>query len=283
MRFHKVHGLGNDFVVVDGIKENLPRDLARAALKMCDRHFGIGADGLVVILPSSRADIRMRILNSDGSEAEMCGNAIRCFAKLVYELGYVVKDEFTVETLAGLMVPRLVLEGGKVQGVTVDMGEPALERSAVPMLGPEGQAIDEPLEVLDTTYRVTCLLMGVPHCVVFTDDVEKVDLVKYGPAIEKHPVFPRKTNVHFVQVISDSELKMRIWERGAGPTLACGTGACGVLVAAVLNNKTGRKAKVRLPGGVLDIEWAPNNHVYMTGPAVEVFQGEITDPSLVES
>ncbi|MCR4441168.1 MAG: diaminopimelate epimerase [Peptococcaceae bacterium] len=283
MKFRKVHGLGNDFIVIDGIKENLPNDLSKAAWRMCDRHFGIGADGLVVILPSNRADIRMRIINSDGSEAEMCGNAIRCFAKLVYELGYVVKDEFSVETLAGLMVPRLVLEGRAVKGVTVDMGEPALEKSAVPMLGPEGQAIDEPLEVLDTTYRVTCLLMGVPHCVIFADDVEKVDLYRYGPAIEKHPVFPRKTNVHFVEVISDHELKMRIWERGAGPTLACGTGACGVLVAAVLNKKTGRKARIQLPGGFLDVEWAKNNHVYMTGPAMEVFRGEISDTSLIES
>jgi len=275
MKFEKMHGLGNDFILVDGFKEKLPVDLHNIATALCDRHFGIGADGLMVVLPSEKADIRMRIINSDGSEAEMCGNGIRCFAKFVHDAGYVHTDEFSVETMAGIMTPRLVRDKAIITGVRVDMGEPALERSAVPMLGPAGQAVNEPLEAGDTLFYVTALLMGVPHCVIFVDDVSKVELEKYGPLLEKHPLFPRKTNVHFLEVINDSEIKMRVWERGAGITLACGTGACASLVAAVLNKKTGRKAKIHLPGGMLEIEWAVNNHVYMTGPAEKVFCGEV--------
>lgn len=283
MRFTKMHGLGNDFIMVDGYKEKLPEDIFAVAAKLCHRNFGIGADGLILVLPSEKTDIRMAIYNSDGSEAEMCGNGIRCFAKFVYEQGYVKKKSFGVETLAGIMTPRLVLDGGKVSGVTVDMGEPSLERGAVPMEGPAaGQAIDEPLEVLDKTFRITALLMGVPHCVIFVDDVDAVDLAKYGPVIEKHPLFPRKTNVHFLQVLNTQELKMRVWERGAGITLACGTGACASLVAAVLNKKAEKKAKIHLPGGTLEIEWAADNHVYMTGPAQEVFVGEITEAGLID-
>lgn len=281
MRFSKLHGIGNDFIIIDGLREKLPSDLNKTAEKLCDRHFGIGADGLIIVQPSDVAALRMRIINSDGSEAEMCGNGIRCFAKYVFEAGYVKKEQFTVETLAGIMTPRVVLQDGEIKGITVDMGKPLLQRSDVPMLGPDGQAIDEPLKVLDATYRVTCLWVGVPHCVIFVDEVEKIDLWKYGPALEKHPVFPKKTNVHFVEVINDEELKMKVWERGAGITQACGTGACATLVAAVLNKKTGKKAKVRLPGGSLDIEWADDNRIYMTGPAQEVCRGEIVDKSLI--
>jgi len=275
MRFTKMQGLGNDFIMVDGFKEILPADLHRLSRELCDRHFGIGADGLIIALPSDKARIMMRIINSDGSEAEMCGNGIRCFARFVYEAGYVEEDEFTVETLAGIMIPRLTRSEGAFSGVRVDMGEPVLERSAVPMLGPEGRVVGEPLEVGDTTFSVTALLLGVPHCVTFVDDVDKVDLAKYGPLLERHPVFPRKTNVHFLQVLNDAEIKMRVWERGAGITLACGTGACASLVAAVLNEKTGRKAKLHLPGGTMEIEWASNNRVYMTGPAETVFCGKV--------
>lgn len=282
MRFTKMHGIGNDFIMVDGFKEKLPPDLKKAAIKLCDRHFGIGADGLVFVLPSDKADIRMVIINSDGSEAEMCGNAIRCFAKYVYELGYVQKEEFQVETLAGIMVPKLQLQDGTVEGVTVDMGEPDFRRSAVPILGEGEQALNEPLEVLDKTFNITSMLMGVPHTVVFVDDVDNFDLLKYGPAMECHPIFPRKTNANFAQVISRNEIKYRVWERGAGLTLACGTGACSVLVASVLNNLADRQAKVHLPGGTLEIKWADNNHVYMTGPAVAVFTGEVCDSSLLE-
>ena len=275
MKFTKMHGLGNDFIMVDGFNEKLPQDLKGAALKLCDRHFGIGADGLVFTLPSEKADFRMLIMNSDGSEAEMCGNAIRCFARYVYERSLIQKKEFTIETLAGIMRPRLTVTEGIVSAVTVDMGEPTFQRSAVPIMGQGTQAIAEPLEVLDQTFQITAMLMGVPHTVVFVDDVATFDLLKYGPALEIHPIFPRKTNANFVQVLNRKEIKYRVWERGAGLTLACGTGACSVLVASVLNNKTERQAKVHLPGGTLEIEWADNNHVYMTGPATEVFQGEI--------
>ncbi|MBZ4652780.1 MAG: DapF [Peptococcaceae bacterium] len=282
MKFVKMHGIGNDFILVNGFKEQMPPNIPLTAQNLCDRHFGIGADGLVFLLPSEKADIRMRYFNSDGSEGEMCGNAIRCFAKYAFEEGLVHKESFTVETLAGVMLPRLVLRDGKVTAVTVDMGEPSLEREKVPMSGPKGRAINEPLPVLDTVFYVTALLLGVPHCIIFVDDVERIDLEKYGPAIECHPVFPRKTNVHFIEVLNDREMKMRVWERGAGLTLACGTGACASLVAAVLNNKTGRKAKIHLPGGTLNIEWALNNHVYMTGPAQTVFAGEVKDVSLIK-
>ncbi|MGI6587587.1 MAG: diaminopimelate epimerase [Peptococcia bacterium] len=280
MNFTKMHGLGNDFILIDGFKEKLPADLLTTSAKLCDRHFGIGADGLILVLPSEKADLKMRIINSDGSEAEMCGNGIRCFARYAYEKGFVNKETFTVETLAGIMTPRLVFEQNKLMGITVDMGEPVLERSAVPMLGPAGQAINEPLSVLDKIVYVTALLMGVPHCIVFVDDVSKIAIEKYGPALETHATFPKKTNVHFLEVLNDREIKMRVWERGAGLTLACGTGACASLVAAVLNKKTGRKAKVHLPGGTLIIEWAENNHVYMTGPARNVFSGKVEEKGL---
>lgn len=277
MKFTKMHGLGNDFILVDGFKEELPEDLAQTAILLCDRHFGIGADGLVLALPSLKKAVKMRIFNPDGSEAEMCGNAIRCFSKYVYEKGYVEEQEFTVETKAGIMVPRLIIENQKVSAVQVDMGEPYLDRSSVPMLGPHGQAINEPLTVLDRTFKVTTLLMGVPHCVIIVDNVAEVDLQKYGPALENHPIFPRKTNVDFIEILNENEIKMRVWERAAGLTLACGTGACASFVAASIKNRVKRKGQVRLPGGTLEIEWAANNHVYMTGPAEQVFCGEIKD------
>lgn len=282
MRFTKYHGIGNDFIIIDGIREKLPSQINETARALCHRNFGIGGDGLIVVLPSEKADIRMQIINSDGSEAEMCGNGIRCFARYVYEAGHITQLKFTVETLAGIMVPELFLEKGIVSGVKVDMGIPSLKRADVPMLGDAEQAINVPLEVLDTTFNVTSVLMGVPHCIVFVEDVSKVELSKYGPALETHKVFPRKTNVHFVQVINDKEMKMRIWERGAGITLACGTGACGTLVAASVNDKTGKKARIELPGGILNIEWAENNHVYMTGPAELVFSGEVADTLIIK-
>jgi len=280
VKFTKMHGLGNDFILVDGFQETLSPDLSQITLKLCDRHFGIGADGVIVVLPSETADFRMRIINSDGSEVEMCGNGIRCFAKYVYEENLIKQATFTVETLAGIMTPSLVLQGDKVTGVRVDMGEPSLERSAVPMFGSVGQALHESLEVLDTTFYITALSMGNPHCVIFVDDVGQIDLEKYGPALETHRVFPKKTNVHFLEVQNRAEIKMRVWERGVGPTLACGTGACASLVAAVLNQKTERQAKIHLPGGTLEIEWAENNHVYMTGPAQKVFSGKVEDKAL---
>lgn len=276
MRFTKVQGLGNDFVLVNCLEEkNLP-DYAKLAKAVCDRNFGVGADGLVLILPAEMpgADIKMRIFNSDGSEPEMCGNAIRCFGKYVYEKGIVPKTTINVETLGGMRIPRLILENGMVTGVRVDMGEPQLERALIPMEGPEGRVINETIKVDGREFAVTCVSMGNPHCITFVDKIAEQEVREWGPKLETHPLFPRKTNVEFVQVLSPTEVNMQVWERGAGPTLACGTGACGTAVAAALNNKTGRKVTVRLAGGDLLIEWADDNHVYMTGPATEVFEGE---------
>ncbi|WP_243276762.1 diaminopimelate epimerase [Desulfallas sp. Bu1-1] len=275
MRFTKVHGLGNDFVLVNADEErDLPGNLAGLAVKVCDRHFGVGADGLVLIKSSNKADIAMQIFNSDGSEAEMCGNAIRCVAKYAYERGLVKKTVLEVETGAGIMVPELVLESGVVRAVRVDMGAPRLEREQIPMHGPAGRVINEPLLVGDDVFYVTAVSMGNPHCVVFVPGVAEIPLDVLGPRIETHPAFPRKTNVEFVQVLSKDEVRMRVWERGAGPTMACGTGACATAVAAALNGHTGRKVRVHLYAGALDIEWAGNGHVYMTGPAEEVFTGD---------
>lgn len=276
MHFTKVHGLGNDFVMVNCFEEkNLPAypELAKA---VCDRNFGVGADGLVLILPAEMpgADIKMRIFNSDGSEPEMCGNAIRCFGKYVYEKGIVPKTTINVETLGGMRIPQLLLENGVVTGVKVDMGEPLLERALIPMEGPEGRAVNVPVKAGDREFAVTCVSMGNPHCITFVDEIDDLEVREWGPKLETHTIFPRKTNVEFVQVLSPTEVNMRVWERGAGVTLACGTGACGTVVAAVLNNKTGRQVTVHLAGGDLIIEWAEDNHVYMTGPATEVFEGE---------
>ncbi|MFY9174188.1 MAG: diaminopimelate epimerase [Peptococcia bacterium] len=281
MKFTKMHGLGNDFILVDGFSEKIPSDINNVALKLCHRHFGLGADGLIIALPSTKADIRMKTINSDGSEAEMCGNGLRCFAKFVYERQLISQKKFSVETLAGIMGPRLIIEQNKVTGVTVDMGEPSFARSSVPILGEGGQALNEPLKVLNQTFYITAMLMGVPHTVVFVDDLANFPVEKYGPALEDHPIFPRKTNADFAQVLSRNEINYRVWERAAGLTMACGTGACAVLVASVLNNKTERQAKVHLPGGSLEISWAENNHVYMTGPAVTVYSGQVLEESLL--
>jgi len=276
MNFSKMQGLGNDFIIVNSLKESVPEDYAFLTKKVCDRRFGIGGDGLMLVLPSDKADIKMRIFNSDGSEPEMCGNGIRCFAKFVYEEGIVNKTKMEVETLAGIIVPELILNNeGKVSAVKVDMGEPQLERSKIPMLGPEGHVVNENLSVDGQGFAVTAVSMGNPHCVIFVSDVEKINIEEWGPLLETHKSFPRKTNVEFVQKVNSQEVIMRVWERGVGITLACGTGACATLVAAVLNKQTDRKATVKLLGGDLFIEWAENNHVYMTGPAIEVFRGTV--------
>lgn len=274
MRFTKVEGLGNDFILINCLEEKVnPKNFSSLAVGMCDRHFGIGADGLVPLLPSDTADIHMRIFNSDGSEAEMCGNVIRCVAKYLYEHGIVKKEKIRVETLAGIMIPELFVENDRVKVIRVDMGEPLLERSEIPMIGSPGRVVDEPMEVDGVTYRVTAVSMGNPHCIIFVPDVEQVPLHAIGPRIETHHAFPRKTNVEFVQVLNQDEVKMKVWERGAGETMACGTGACATAVACILNGHTGRKVTVHLKTGELVIEWAENNHVYMTGPAEEVFTG----------
>jgi len=270
-----MHGLGNDFVLVNCFEEKLDLEQAPAlAARVCDRYLGVGADGLILLLPADNGDVNMRIINSDGSEAEMCGNGIRCAAKYLYERGLVKKDKIQVQTLAGMIIPELTIESGKVKLVRVDMGEPRLERPEIPMEGPPGKVINEPLLVDGKTYHVTAVSMGNPHCVIFVPDAEMVALREVGPCIEKHRAFPNKTNVEFIQVLSRQEVIMKVWERGAGETMACGTGACASAVASALNGHTGRRVTVHLKGGDLLIEWAENNHVYMTGPAEEVFTGE---------
>lgn len=278
MKFAKVHGLGNDFVILNCLEEAgvIPESrYGEIAVELCNRNFGIGADGIMLIQPSEQADIRMRIINSDGSEAEMCGNGIRCFARYVYEHQIVEKPVMTVETLAGIMVPRIMLDGsGQVTGVEVDMNAPVLEKPEIPMIG-EGKAIAEQIQIEDQTFAITAVSMGNPHCIIFVEDVESFPIEYWGPRIERSAYFPRKTNVEFVQVYNDHEVRMRVWERGAAVTLACGTGACATTVACVLNGKTGRSIQLHLDGGDLLVRWDEvTNHLYMTGPAVEVFQGD---------
>ncbi|MEW6182371.1 MAG: diaminopimelate epimerase [Bacillota bacterium] len=272
MRFVKMHGLGNDFVIVEA--DELPSNTPDLARRICDRHFGVGADGLVFIMPSHPADLRMQIFNPDGSEAEMCGNAIRCISKHAFQSGLTDKPNLTVETGAGILRPRLIFNDNKINEIEVDMGEPILERNLIPMNGPPGRVVDEPLSVAALTFRVTAVSFGNPHCVIFIPDVKDIAIDILGPEIENHPAFPRRTNVEFVQIINPQEIRVLVWERGAGATLACGTGACASAVAANLNGLTGRSVRVVVPGGALSIDWGDNNHIYMTGPATEVFRGD---------
>jgi diaminopimelate epimerase len=271
--FSKWHGLGNDFVIINGLEEKI-NNYDEMAIQVCDRYFGIGADGLVVILPSEAADFQMRIFNSDGSEAEMCGNVTRCIARYVFEYGLTNKKKITLETKAGLIKPELIFMDDVLSTIRVDMGEPRLKRGELPMVGNEDeQVVDEVLEIDGTEHRITGVSMGNPHCILFVDDITGINLSDIGAKIETNAAFPKKTNVEFVQVLNKQNLRMRVWERGAGVTMACGTGACATLVAAVLNGKTDRQATVELDGGQLLIEWGPDNHIYMSGPAVEVFRG----------
>lgn len=274
MEFTKMHGLGNDFIVVWGEPE-LPANAAQLAEELCNRFFGIGADGLVYILPSTKADFMMRIMNSDGSEAEQCGNAIRCVSKYVYDHKLIDKTEITIETIgAGAQQVQLNVVDGVVTTVRVNMGEPILKGTDVPTTVDQDRVIDYPIEVDGKTFRYTAVSMGNPHCVIYVEDAVNFDLATWGPKLEVHPMFPRKINVEFVTVNSANQADMRVWERGAGPTLACGTGACATLVSSVLNGKTDRNATISLKGGDLYIEWnEQDNHVYMTGPAAEVFKG----------
>lgn len=277
VRFTKMHGLGNDYLVIDAMQAPPPEEkLPALARALSHRHFGIGSDGIILVLPSRVGHFRMRILNSDGSEAEMCGNGVRLFAKYVYERGYTTERDLEIETLAGIMRPRLQVHGGSVTGVRVDMGAPRLARSEIPMKGPDqSRVVNEPLRVGGRRYRITAVSMGNPHCVLFVDDVDRTKVEEIGPAIEHHDLFPRRTNVEFVQVLGENELTMRVWERGAGETLACGTGASAALVAAVLNQRAARKAVVHLRGGDLKVSWNPEDgHVFIEGPAAEVCTGE---------
>ncbi|QHW34393.1 diaminopimelate epimerase [Paenibacillus rhizovicinus] len=276
MNFTKMHGLGNDFIVVAG-ETQLPDNAAQLAEQLCNRFFGIGADGLVYILPSEQADFRMRIINSDGSEAEQCGNAIRCVAKYVYDNGLTNKESLTIETLgAGVQAVQLTVENGKVEKVRVNMGQPILEGLKVPTTIDANPVIGQSIEVDGREFKFTAVSMGNPHCVIYVDDAVNFDLATWGPKLEVHPLFPRKINVEFVTVRSKDFTDMRVWERGAGPTLACGTGACATVVASVLNGLTDRTATVSLKGGDLLIEWdEATNFVFMTGPAAEVFRGTV--------
>lgn len=273
MEFQKMHGLGNDFILMDEIDPK-KYDLKALAIKLCDRHQGIGADGIILILPSEIADVKMRIINSDGSEAEMCGNGIRCFAKYVYDNRINTAKSFTIETGAGVMIPELIVENEKVLFVKVNMGAPQLERSMIPMLGAAGKVINEPLQIAGKDYKITSLLMGVPHTIVFIESLEEDELISIGKQIEKHPSFPKGTNVNFVTVLNDHEINVRTWERGAGRTLACGTGSCASAVASALNGLTGKEVTVHLALGDLFIEWV-DGIVYMTGSANHVFAGEV--------
>ncbi|MDQ1913172.1 diaminopimelate epimerase [Paenibacillus sp. GD4] len=278
MNFTKMQGLGNDFVVLSG-HEELPADAAALARRLCDRHFGIGADGLVFILPSAQGDYMMRIINSDGSEAEQCGNAIRCAAKYIYDNGMVDRSRETlvIETIgAGLQPVELTIEDGAVTAVRVDMGEPILKGTSIPTTIDQERIVEHPVVVDGKEFRFTAVSMGNPHCVIFVEDAVGTDLHLWGPKLEHHPYFPKRTNVEFVTVKSRNYADMRVWERGAGSTLACGTGACATLVAGVLTGHSDRISTVSLKGGELLIEWnEENNRVYMTGPAETVFKGTL--------
>lgn len=277
MEFTKMHGLGNDFILVEG-ETVLPANAGELAVSLCDRFFGIGADGLVYILPSDKADFMMRIMNSDGSEAEQCGNAIRCVAKYVYDRRLTNKKSVTIETIgAGAQQVELTVENGKAVKVKVDMGAPILKGLQVPTTVDVDPVVDYPIVVDGREFRFTAVSMGNPHCVIYVDDAVSFDLHTWGPKLEKHPMFPRKVNVEFATVKTRDYADMRVWERGAGPTLACGTGACATLVSSVLNGLTDRTAVVSLKGGELLIEWnKTDNHVYMTGPAQEVYTGKLS-------
>lgn len=273
--FTKMQGLGNDYVYINCFTQRIdnPGALAR---RISDRHFGVGSDGLVLIMPSTTADLRMRMFNADGTEAEMCGNAIRCVCKYAYDHELINQAELTVETKAGPKAVRLVFSGNKVTGATVDMGAPELEPAKIPLALGQGSkpCIGYPLEAGWQTYAVTAVSMGNPHAVVFFNDVDSLDLPALGPLFENHPLFPNRVNTEFVEVISREKLKMRVWERGTGETLACGTGACAAAVAAALNGHAGRRVDVQLKGGILHVNWDEEvNHVFMTGPAAYVFEG----------
>ncbi len=271
--FTKLHGIGNDYIYINAIKHPVENP-KKLAIAMSNRNFGVGSDGLILILPSGKADFTMRMFNADGSEAEMCGNGIRGFAKYVYDHGLTKKTTIAVETLAGIKQVRCIVKNGKVHTVTVDMGEPILLRDKIPMLGNPGTVIEEDLHVDGVKFSITAVSMGNPHVVIYVEDVKNFPVEKYGPMIENHELFPKRTNVEFVQIVTGKEVIQRTWERGSGETLACGTGASAVTVAGVLTEKTDRRLKVHLKGGNLAIEWNnKDNHVYLTGPAEEVFEG----------
>ncbi len=271
--FTKMQGLGNDYVYMEEFARPVP-DPARLAIKVSDRHFGIGADGLVLIGASSKADFRMRIFNADGSEAEMCGNASRCVAQYLFDAGYLQHIEFTLETLAGIRCLKLFTENGRVSRVRVDMGEPVFEAVEIPVSVPEENFINREITVAGQKFVATAVSMGNPHLVVPVPDVAALDLAAIGPLFEHHPLFPRRINTEFAQILEPGRIKMRVWERGSGETMACGTGACATLAACNRMGLAERSAVIMLRGGELDIEWHTYGKIYMTGPAATVFKGE---------
>ena len=274
MKITKMQGLGNDYIYIYCTEDQIP-DPAALARRISDRHFGVGSDGLVLILPCDEADFRMRMFNADGSESEMCGNATRCIAKYIHDRGLSKKEQISLMTGAGIKILKLTVRDGKTESVRVDMGDPELNAPRIPVNLPEGRVIDQPVEVCGQVLRMTCVSMGNPHAVIFVDDADSFDVHRIGAALEIHPLFPRKTNVEFVTVKDRGHLRMRVWERGSGETLACGTGACASLVATALNGLCERKAVLELNGGPLTVEWDPEtNHVFQEGPAEFVFDTE---------
>ncbi|MBN1495281.1 MAG: diaminopimelate epimerase [Spirochaetes bacterium] len=275
MRFTKMQGTGNDFIIIDCRKSKVPSP-KKLAVSMCDRHYGVGADGILLLLNSRRADFRMRIFNPDGSEAEMCGNGIRCFAKYLYDNRITGKKQLDIETAAGIKTLNLIVRKGKVSSVMINMGEPILRRDRIPMIGDQGMVLGETLQLDDgTKFVITSLSMGNPHVVIFVEDTEKFPIEKYGPQVENHPLFPNRANVEFVKVLNRREVIQRTWERGTGETLACGTGASAVTVACIMNRLTERAILIHLRGGDLKTEWRDDdNCIYLTGPSVRVFSGE---------
>ncbi len=283
MRFTKMHGAGNDYVYVDCFQQPIPEDPSALARRVSDRHFGIGADGLILICPSEKADARMWMFNADGSEAEMCGNGIRCVAKYVYDHGIARKHTLRIETAADVLSLDLEVADGRTKRVRVDMGEPILQPEKIPTTLPgnpalaHGPVVGAKLRIGGETLEVTCVSMGNPHAVTFVDELSDRWVLEIGPKLELDPHFPNRTNAEFVEVISPTEVRMRVWERGSGETLACGTGATAVCVAGALCGRTERQILIHLLGGDLEIHWADDNHAYMTGPAVEVFSGRWID------
>lgn len=275
MKFTKMQGLGNDYVYVNCFQETIPNP-PETARKISNRNFGVGSDGLIMINPSKTADFEMEMYNADGSRSEMCGNGIRCVGKYVYDYGLTDRTNISVETLAGIKYLDLTVEDGKVKLVKVDMGGPVLEPEKIPVVADKETVVNEPIEVNGIEYRMTCVSMGNPHAVVYIDDVKGLEIEKIGPAFEHHVRFPRRVNTEFVKVIDRNTVEMRVWERGSGETMACGTGACAVAVASILNGLTEDKVTVKLLGGDLEIVWnREENKVYMTGPAEISFEGEI--------
>ena len=275
MKFTKMHGLGNDYVYVNCFTETIENP-AEVSIRISDRHFGIGSDGLILIKPSDVADFRMDMFNADGSQAEMCGNGIRCVAKYVYDYGLTDKTEISVETLAGIKYLKLQIEDGKVSMITVNMGSPELNPANVPVVSEKERVVDEPIVVNGKEYRMTCVSMGNPHCIVFVDDTANFPLSEIGPCFENHQVFPKRVNTEFIQILDRKTVNMRVWERGSGETLACGTGACASAVACILNGLTEDEITLHLLGGDLKVFWdKEENLVYMTGPATVVYDGEI--------